>query len=566
MEFLYVKNAIEKNIGVSKIRKYDNIIDDYMNWYAKKFKDDGYFPHNFFVADEYERKLQKAKIWKEILKLCYKQGEGVFWFVKFILGDMTYAGYTAPIRFNGLWNKWTKLAYQGDHIGVQCARQHGKSLYWSVVTPIYRMSLFEHYNILIESASEDQASSILGQVCKVIDNNEFLLSKRAKNAKWSTTELMYNGGKVRAKGIGSEVRGGTYDYIVIDDILRSDNKLSDNDIENFIDEELEPMILVRQGQIVLVGTKKSATDIFNAIEERIREGSGWQMYDFPAILDWEKKTLLCPDRFTWIQLMHKRKIMGHLKFEKEFMNKAYASGTQLFPHEFRQRAKELGRHYKLYSKAKIEESKDISYYMSADVARSGTASADYTVIFVIAYNHKDQTKRIVWVWRKKGLKISTQAEQIAEISRNFNNPPLLVEQNNVGQELIDVLIDNYNVNVESFTTGARGQAKGDLIRGLIVAFENEKLIIPTADTFSREKMEDVDIELSRFIVETTKAGNEIMKGSGKAKDDCVISLALANKCSQSYGYEPCATSIDTKHTTPLERYVSSGDIREVLNF
>jgi len=551
------------------MRKYDNMIEDYLIWYNKQQKEKN---KDLINLDEYlkdkskESTIKKGKVWAEILRLCYLPEEGIYWFTKFILGDLMYAGYPNPIRFNHLWWKWTKIANSGDHISIKCSRQHGKSTYWTVLQSIYRTSLFEHYNVLIESASEDQAVMLMGYIVNIINNNEFLQEKKAKNAKWSTTEISFNGGKIVGKGVGSEVRGGTYDYIVCDDILRSDNKLSDTDIEKFVGEELEAMIFVRKGQLIIVGTPKSESDIFSTIEEQNADGKGgWKQYTYPAILDWDNKEILCSDRFTWNQLMQKRKIMGAMKFDKEFMCQTYSSGSQLFPNELRKRSMKTGKDYVLYSKAKPEEINKIAYYIGVDVARAGTASGDYTVATVIAYNTEDQTKRIVWLWRKKGLKINKQVEQIAEISKNFNNPVVLVEQNNIGQDFIDVMVDNYNLNVESFIT-TKGSKYEDLIRYLVAAFENEKIIMPTGNEFSKEVIKDLDRELERFVVEITKAGNEVFKGSGHSHDDMVISLALANRCTQSYGYSPFSSSLAATKSSALEKFAATGDLREVLRF
>lgn len=541
------------------------MIKEYLEWCYRKTGDRKYL--TYLDVDKEEQKIRKAALWKDILDMCYKPDEGIYWFFKFILGDLMYAGYPEPVKFNKLWWEWSQLMKQGDHISIRCSRQHGKSTFWTVIQTIFRTSLFESYNVLIESASEDQAIYLLKMCIKIIENNEFLLSKKSKTAKWSTTELNYNNGIIVAKGVGSEVRGGTYDYIICDDILRSDNKLSETDIENFIGEELEAMILVRKGQLVLVGTPKSHTDIFTTIDGMIEDGSAWQAYTYPAILDWDKQKILCPERFTWSQLMNKRKIMGNLKFDKEFMCQTYSSGSQLFPNEMRRNAFEKGKEWTLYNKAKPEDSRLWTYYMGVDCARAGTAGGDYTVVFVIAYNPNTQEKRIVWVWRKKGLKISDQVDQIADISQNFNHPPILVERNNIGQDFIDVMVDNYNLHVEAFTTGSRGQGKEDLIRFLVSSFENEKMIIPNGDQFSKEMMSELDKELERFVVEITKAGNEVMKGSGHSHDDMVIALALANRCSQSYGYTPFAEAIiKTRNTTALERFAASGDVREVIRF
>jgi len=544
------------------MRTYDDIVNEYLFWYSKKYKKPEFVPSKYLDVEEKEKNLRKASIWKKILDLAYHKTNGIYWFCKFILGDLTSVGYPTPIRFNNLFWKWNKLLQNGDHVSIICGRQHGKTTNFSVLHPIYRITMFPFYNILIESASEDQAINILTNITKIIENNEFLISKKADKSKWSTTEIHFNGGKILAKGVGSEVRGGTFDYIVADDILRSDNKLSDRDIENFIDEELEPMILVRHGQLVLVGTRKSDTDIFSTILERIENGSAWQSHTFPAILDKEKKEILCPDRFTWEQLQHKKQIMGERKFAKEFLCVVYSSGSQLFNTGLRKEAMERGKDWSYSEALKPEEIQKWRFYMGIDVASAGSASADYTVCIVLAHNIHTQEKRLAYMWRKKGLKISEQAENVAIISRRFNNPIILVEKNNVGQSFIDVLVDNYNLSVESFTTTKL--SKDDLIRTLITAFENNKIILPFKTEQDKEITHTIDSELDRFVVETTKAGNEVMKGSGHSHDDIVISLALANRCTQSSGYEPFAQSTGQRKSTSLERFSQTGDIIEVM--
>ena len=544
------------------VRSYNDIIDDYLDWAYIHTGKEFYNKETFYSSENRTIDINKGIIIDEILDLCYKPTEGLYWFVKFVLGNMTYAGYPAPIVFNKLWWRWTKISSSGDHISLVSSRQVGKSTFWTCIIPVYRMTMFKNYNILIESASEDQAVDILSRITTLINSNELLLNKKEKHGKWSSTEITYNDCTARAKGVGSEVRGGTYDLIICDDIIRSDNKLSDQDIENFVDEELEPMVFIRKGQIIIVGTKMSPTDIFSTVEERIHEGGEWQIHYFPAILDWEQKLLLCPDRFTWDQLMRKRAIMGKIKFAKEFLCEAYSSGTQLFAKDVRDVAKKFGTDYKMHRFANMDYGPDWFYYIGVDLARAGTASADYTVVTVLAYNPKTGMKRIAWIWKAKGMKITEQVQKVAEIAQNFKYPVLLVEKNNIGVDFIDMMIDNYNLNVEAFTTTKT--SKEDLIRFLINIFENEKFIMPTQDEYSREEMGELDHELDRFVVEITRAGNEVMKGSGKSHDDMVMSLALANKCSQSYGYEPYVEAYDRKSKSGLEMFAQTNDPMEIL--
>ena len=164
------------------MRSYETIIKDYLAWYVGKTGNFKYLPDKYLRGPEEDIVIKKTAVWQQIMDLCYREDEGIYWFAKFILGDLMYAGYPQPIRFNKLWWKWTKLIPKGDHIAIKCSRQHGKSTYWTVILPIYRTSLFPNYNVLIESASEDQAIMLLAYITSIINNNEFLTDKRAKNA------------------------------------------------------------------------------------------------------------------------------------------------------------------------------------------------------------------------------------------------------------------------------------------------------------------------------------------------------------------------------------------------
>ena len=545
------------------VRKTIEIIEDYREWAFRKTENSFYNKEIFYTSVERDQSINNGRAIAEILELSYKPVVGIYWFHKFILGDMMYAGHPTAIHFNKLWLDWSKIASSGDHISLVSSRQVGKSTYFSCILPVYRTTLYQNYNILIESASEDQATKILSRITTLINNNEFLSDKKDKTGKWSSTEIAYNNCMIIAKGVGSEVRGGTFDLILCDDIIRSDNKLSDSDIERFVDEELEPMIFIRKGQIIIVGTKMSPTDIFSTVEERIEEGGEWNIHYFPAILDWDTKTLLCPDRFTWNQLMRKRAVMGKLKFKKEFLCSAITTGTQLFDQDTLDVAKAQGKK-EIMNNAGVPNDtfNGWSYFIGADTARSGKASADYTVVTVLAYHAKLNKKKIAYMWRTKGHKITDQVQKVADISMAFGHPPMLVEVNNMGQEFIDQLIDNHGLNVEGFTTSRFN--KEELIRLLIVEFEQGNIIIPNGDDNSKAQSELILTELSRFIVEVTRAGNEVMKGAGKSKDDIVMSLAFANKCAHSMGYEPYVSAVPRKDKSDLEMFTLTNDPMEYL--
>ena len=510
------------------MRRYDDVYRDYLSWIYKKTGNEEYLYENFMNQD---KDTARAILYKQILELCYDPKDGMYYFIKFIIGDLQDLGYPKPYRYDSLIRKWDKMVKSYKHLSILCARGHGKSLFFSILFNIYDMFLFSFRKVLIESANQAQADMIIEEMKRIIENNEWLMTK-ASPTKWRNDSIGYNGGFVLAKGIGSEIRGLHLDRIVIDDILRSDNKLTDIEIEDFIDMVLEPMLLNRKGQMILVGTPMHETDIFTTVKKRAVDGGTWHIRRYPAILDYEKKTLLCPHRFAWDEIMQKRLSMGPLKFAREYQLEFFSRDESLFPYDIVKISKENGKDLKLlYEAEKVDP--NWSYVGGIDVARSGSVSADYTVVFILAFNTVSNEKRIAHMWRQKGVKITDQARHIYEVSRRFDNPYFLVEKNNIGVDLLDELADTWNVNVEGYTTTFKNKWE-ELIRFLIQAFEREQITIPQGDYRTREQMAILEDELAKFRTTRTPAGNEKFEGVG-AHDDCVMALALANKATQNMG-------------------------------
>jgi hypothetical protein len=168
------------------------------------------------------------------------------------------------------------------------------------------------------------------------------------------------------------------------------------------------------------------------------------------------------------------------------------------------------------------------------------------------------------MWRKRGVKMSTQAKIIAEISRRFGNCPVVVETNSIGADMIDMLIDDYNLNIEEFTTSQK--TKPEIITFLIQSFEKEKIVIPQGNEDTRKMFAPLLDELSRFCVTYTPAGNERYEGIG-SKDDCVMSMAIGNKGTQLIGvpfalsnFGSDSANIGGKHETELFKIAQMYDL------
>jgi len=544
------------------IRTFKKIYKEYTAWLVDRIGNEEYSYTN--LVERYGEKTAHVFLYKSLLKLFYNKKDGLYYFCKFMIGNLKDIGYPSDFRFNKLLREWNTLSTAHKMLCIEAARGHGKTVFFSQIMSIYTMFLSRFKRIILISSNQEQSNDILENIKLIIDNNEWLVTKKDR-FKWAATRIGYNKGYIIAAGISTEILGQHVDRIVLDDILRSDNQISDQQIEDYLDMNLLPMVLSRNGQIILVGTPKGANDIFARIQNRIKEEpqSLWEFFKFKAILDYDTKTLQCPDRFTWKQIMDKRLTMGALKFSREYQLEFFSREQSLFPEKIRQPAMNKGKDIRLLSKMD-NRGEEWMYVMGVDVARSGSASADYTVAIVLAYNSVTQAKQIVYIWRAKGFKITNQAAEIAKIARNFDNCQVLVEQNNMGQDMIDELADEWNVGVESFITGGRGQKKEELIRYLITAFEREQIIIPQGDEWTREQMSVLDDELSKFCVTSTPAGNEQFKGLS-GHDDTVISLALANKATQIMGVPFAVTNFGkqgsgtTRYTNPMGNFLSHDD-------
>ena len=129
---------------------------------------------------------------------------------------------------------------------------------------------------------------------------------------------------------------------------------------------------------------------------------------------------------------------------------------------------------------------------------------------------------------------------------------VVVETNNMGQEMVDRLVDDYNIYVEPITVGGHAK-KEELIRFLIQSFENEQFVIPRGDEQTRYEMDTLESELAKFCVTTTPKGNERFEGVG-SHDDIPIALALANKGTQIGGVPFAVKDFGQDKTSQVNSY------------
>jgi len=142
---------------------------------------------------------------------------------------------------------------------------------------------------------------------------------------------------------------------------------------------------------------------------------------------------------------------------------------------------------------------------------------DFTVLCII----DTASRRLVHIDRFNVVGWEQQAARVASAVHRYNNAALMVERNNVGDVLIE-LLQAQRINVVGFDTTAT--SKPDLIDSLAVAFERRRIVLPSIDA-----CRVLANELMGYAYEKMPSGHWRMGAPSGSHDDCVMSLALAWK-------------------------------------
>lgn len=166
-----------------------------------------------------------------------------------------------------------------------------------------------------------------------------------------------------------------------------------------------------------------------------------------------------------------------------------------------------------------------TYYAGLDIGFS-----DSTVLTILNAE-KEMVKQIEW----EEIPFNDLIPIITKELKQFNISRCLVEKNGIGKPVLDYLkVDNKCV-VEWVTTN---ESKNDIIEALMLAFEQSKIKILSNDVLLNQ--------LDCYAAQQTRTGKTTFNGVG-AKDDRVMSLALALKAVDSAGYSYKKVSLSDKH-------------------
>lgn len=430
--------------------------------------------------------------------------------------------------------EWSELIEQSDRICVLAPRDHGKSFFFNLAYPIWMAEKHPGRDGFIFSKSQPQAEEILGKIADEIDSNPNLkhLRPSSKARNWSNKKIrLANGHTIFARGYGTKVRGAHPIWIVVDDGLNDEDAYSEvlrkKNINYFMTAVTN--MIVPGGQIVVIGTPFHHQDLYGELERN-------EEYLFRRYIAWDEKTntALWPERYSLERLMRRRREIGVIRFQREFLCRPIGDESSLFPKilfsqdPIDQRAVRLGPEAFQVGEKTVQpwqwwEMHGVTQrFMGVDFAMSTNVAADYTCIFVLGLD-KFGNRWVIDIVRDKGMGFQEQLSLINATARKYNPQWIYCEKNQMQRIFGDELIRTSDLPIKNVHTGDEKHSLEKGVPSLRVLLENQKLRIPRGDARS---VEITDQWISEMHNLTFQNGKVISVGE---HDDTVMAFYIAEQ-------------------------------------
>jgi len=428
--------------------------------------------------------------------------------------------------------EWGNLVQLYNKLCVIAARDHGKSYFFSFAYILWKLYRYEKSTAYKIAPKEYQMSKLgmlitnefglakhlLGLVKDEIENNDLLREALfpGTNGKWAETEITTkNGASVVIKSFGSKMRGFHPGWVVLDDFMNDSVIYSEDQRQKYISmfHSVVMNMLIPGGQAINVGTPYSNKDLFADLKDK----SAWKVFEYPAIFP--DGSLLWSDRHDINSILEKKETQGSLIFSREILVRPISSESTIFPWHLLQRAfnednilaNNIWSHPKKFKRVAV----------GCDFAISGSVSADYSVFTVMGVDEHDK----YWLinqYRNRGMSYNEQLALIKKINTDFRPEVIIMETNGFQSIFAQQGRDAHLPVIDHTTTGLNKKDLRTGLPGLSILFEQDRIVLPVGDKYSRDVVDTMCIELSS-VTFTDKGKLESVSGH----DDTAMSLWLA---------------------------------------
>jgi len=139
---------------------------------------------------------------------------------------------------------------------------------------------------------------------------------------------------------------------------------------------------------------------------------------------------------------------------------------------------------------------------------------DYSVLTIM-----DESGRVVWIWRERGLEYSQIVDKVVYYCKQYNTQ-LYIEANSMGDAVYEMIKKKYKLVKPFITTNT---SKENIIRRLISDIADGNIELPSPNLF-----QPLYKELQMFQYKFLPSGKIQYAAMSGAHDDTVMSLAICN--------------------------------------
>ena len=428
--------------------------------------------------------------------------------------NLTYFITSVMPDFQLSWHhlEWGDLVHRHNKLGIEAARDHGKSYYFSNAYPAWQLYRYSRPKKSVYSKRPSKSNSNRGylfsfslqqsvdlmEILKnTIESNDILKERLVPNNKtsggWASTNILCkNGARLTCKGFGSSVRGAHPYWIVVDDGLKDNVIYSQLQRQKSIDyfHSVIMNMLVPGGQIIVVGTPFHANDLYGDLKSKSKTATGsdkgWFMIEYPAIFP--DGRILWPQRWSFSDLMEKRTTQGNIIFSRENLCRPITNESSIFPLKVLERTLVGMENYTLVNNVDDFPMKFSKGVVGFDFSISANVGADYTVFTVWGVT-EDREMYLLHMYRDKGKTFHEQMQILKGINIRFRPHCMVLEQNTFQQIFVQES-DKQGMPVIGHTTGIDKYDLKTGWPGIAILMERGKMHIPVGNKYS-EDMKDL---------------------------------------------------------------------------
>lgn len=395
-------------------------------------------------------------------------------------------------------------------------RQSGKTS--SVVALMLWYTLFhENYKIAILANRKEQSQEILSRYQLAYENLPHWLQQGVEE--WNKRSIkLENGSMIAADATtGSAARGTSRNMIYLDEFAFVDNNLQDE----FFASAFPVISSGKTTKVIMTSTPHGLNQFYKLWSDAEKNKSEFA----PFAIEWSD----VPGRDEeWRE--KQIAIMGPEKFRQEFNTEFIGSSNTLIdPSVLLRLIKEEPIHSTTQTAIHEEPQKNVNYVIICDVARG--VDNDYSAFTVINVSAMPYT--IAAKFKDNKISPLLFPNFIHQFAKKYNDAYVLVEINDAGQQVADILL--YELEYENMIFAAMKGRKGQQVSGGFntrpslgvrttkqvkrIGCQNLKTLVESDQLILRDT--DIIEELYSFV-----QVNETYKADEGMHDDLVMTLVL----------------------------------------